>query len=132
MILKIISLICAGLFFFSLGIFEVFVIFKLKKLDSQIDKLTKSKPYWAMGVYMDNIPQTEQNILGLKSVPLKLYTKNEYTHLPIPRKGEEIRGIYCNGENQFEMIGIVDSITYALDKDCILVECKCTDIQRLK
>ena len=130
MALSIISLICGILFFLSLGVFEVFVIFSLREIKAKTNSL--NKPYWAMGVYMDDIPQNEQNILGLKSVPLKIYAKNEYTHLPIPRKGEEIRGIYYNEENQFEMIGIVYNITYALDKDCLLVECKCTSIQKLK
>ena len=42
MVLSIISLICAGLFFFSLGVFEVFVIFKLRKIDSYLDLIEES------------------------------------------------------------------------------------------
>lgn len=45
MVLNIISLICAGLFFFSLGVFEVFIIFKLRKIDSNLDLIIESCKY---------------------------------------------------------------------------------------
>lgn len=92
MVLNIVSLICAGLFFFSLGVFEVFVIFKLRKIDSQIDSIPQK--YWGMTIYMDNIPQNEQNILNLSTVPVKIYEKDEYSDLPVPYIGAEVGGIY--------------------------------------
>lgn len=42
MVLSIISLICAGLFFISLGAFEAFAILKLRKIDSNLDLIVVS------------------------------------------------------------------------------------------
>lgn len=131
MVLSIISLICAGLFFFSLGVFEVFVIFKLRKIDSQTDSIFKPKHHWGMGIYMDDIPQTVQNTLELAYIPLKIYKKGECLDLPVPRKGEEISGCYYSGKNIFEMIGIVKNVSYNTNTNLILVECKCIDIHKI-
>lgn len=129
MVLNIVSLICAGLFFFSLGVFEVFVIFKLRKIDSQIDSIPQK--YWGMTIYMDNIPQNEQNILNLSSVPVKIYEKGEYSDLPVPYIGAKVGGIYYNGQQKFSMVGIVSNIHYNTDLDLIVVSCKCTEIRKI-
>lgn len=129
MVLNIVSLICAGLFFFSLGAFEVFVIFKLRKIDSQIDSIPQK--YWGMTIYMDNIHQNEQNILHLSSVPVKIYEKGEYSDLPVPYIGAEVGGIYYNGQQKFSMVGIVSNIHYNTDLDLIVVSCKCTEIRKI-
>lgn len=129
MVLSIISLICAGLFFFSLGVFEVFVIFKLRKIDSQTDSIPKK--YWGMTVCMDDIPQNEQNILNLSSVPLKIYEKGEYSDLLVPHIGEEVGGIYYSGQHKFSMEGIVTNVYYNTDLDLIVVSCKCTEIRKI-
>lgn len=129
MVLSIISLICAGLFFFSLGVFEVFVIFKLRKIDSQTDSI--SQKYWGMTVYMDNIPQNEQNILKLNSVPVKIYERGEYSDFPVPYIGAEVGGIYYSGQHKFSMVGIVSNVHYNTDLDLIVVSCKCTEIRKI-
>ena len=131
MVLSIISLICAGLFFFSLGVFEVFVIFKLRKIDSQIDSILKPKHHWSMRVYMDNIPQNEQNILNFGSVPVKIYEKGEYSDFPVPYIGSEVGGIYYSGQYKFSMVGIVSNVHYNTDLDLIVVSCKCTEIRKI-
>ena len=131
MVLSIISLICAGLFFFSLGVFEVFVIFKLRKIDSQIDSILKPKHHWSMRVYMDNIPQNEQNILNFGSVPVKIYEKGEYSDFPVPYIGAEVGGIYYSGQHKFSMVGIVSNVHYNTDLDFIVVSCKCTEIRKI-
>ena len=132
MALSIFCLICAGLFFFALGVFEVFVIFKLRKIDFQTDNIPKPNRYWSINIYMDDIPQNEQNILRLGSVPLKIYNGDEYLNLPVPRVGEEVGGVYYSGENRFEMTGIVERIFYNTSMNLIVVSCKCIDIQKLK
>ena len=71
MALQIINLICVILAGFIAGVFIAFVMFKLRKIDSQTDSIPKH--HWGMGVYMDNIPQNEQNTNNLVSVPLKIY-----------------------------------------------------------
>ena len=129
MVLNIVSLICAGLFFFSLGVFEVFVIFKLRKIDSQIDSIPQK--YWGMTVCMDDIPQNEQNILNLSSVPLKIYEKGEYSDLLVPHIGAEVGGIYYSGQYKFSMEGIVTNVYYNTDLDLIVVSCKCTEIRKI-
>ena len=131
MVLSIISLICAGLFFFSLGVFEVFVIFKLRKIDSQIDSILKPKHHWSMRVYMDNIPQNEQNILNFGSVPVKIYEKGEHSDFPVPYIGAEVGGIYYSGQHKFSMVGIVSNVHYNTDLDLIVVSCKCTEIRKI-
>lgn len=127
MILKIISVICAGVFFFALGVFEVFVIFKLRKIDSQTDSTFKH--YWGMTVYMDDIPQVEQSTERIDSVIVQIYEGCYYSELPVPHKGEEMSGIYYIGENKAEMTGIVERVYYSTDKDWIVVRCKCTNIR---
>lgn len=128
MTISIFCLICAALFFLALGAFAAFVIFKLRKIDSQTD--IKPKHNWSMGVYMDNIPQNEQNTANIVSVPLKIYERSEYSDIPVPRKGEGIFGVYDNGEHKFEMTGIVKDVFYNTDMDLIIVECKCIDIRK--
>ena len=46
--------------------------------------------------------------------------------------GEEIGGIYCSGENRFELTGIVKNVFYNTDMNLIVVSCKCIDIQKIK
>ena len=84
-----------------------------------------------MGVFMYDIPQTEENTLRLSSVPLKIYGKGEYSELLVPRKGDEIIGVYYSGKKTgFEMTGIVDNVCYNTNIDWIVVECKCIDIHK--
>ena len=130
MALKIIYLICIALIGFSVGVFASFVISKLRKIDFQTDDIHKY--HWRMGIYMDDIPQNEQNILRLGSVPLKIYEGDEYSNLPVPRVGEEVDGIYHSGENRFEMTGTVECVFYNTSMNLIVVSCKCIDIQKLK
>ena len=107
-----------------------FVIFKLRKIDSQIDSTFKC--HWGMSIYMNDIPQTKQNIVNLNSVPLKHYPWSEYSSFPVPHRNEQIRGFYYSGRHKFELTGIVESVFYNTDINCIMVECKCIDIQNLK
>lgn len=132
MAISIICIICVALFFFLLGVFEAFFISKLRKIDSQTNDIFKPKHHWSMGIYMNDIPQTEQNTAYLGSVPLKIYKGCECLDTPIPRKGEKISGVYYNRENKFEMTGVVEDVSYNTDIDWIVVECKCTDIQKLE
>ena len=130
MVLRIIYLICIALTGFSVGAFISFVISKLREIKDKTDNIPTSKLHWGMGVYMDDIPQNEQNTANIVSVPLKIYDKSEYSDIIIPRKGEEIFGVYDIGENRFEMTGIVKSVFYNTDMDLIIVECKCIDIRK--
>ena len=127
---NIISLICIALIGFSIGAFASFVISKLREIKDKTDNILISRHPWGMGVYMDEIPQNEQNTSRLVSVPLKIYDKSEYSDIPVPRKGEEIFGVYDNGENRFEMTGIVKDVFYNTDMNLIIVECKCVDIRK--
>ena len=127
MVLQIINLICVILAGLIAGVFIAFVVFKLRKIDSQTDNI--SKHYWSMSIYMNDIPQNEQNTSRLVSVPLKIYEKSEYSDIIVPRKGEEISGVYYIDEHEFEMTGIVKSVFYNTDIDWIVVECKCIDIR---
>ena len=111
------------------GAFALFVVASLREINSKIDSIPKH--HWGMGVYMDDIPQNEQNTSRLVSVPLKIYDKSEYSDIPVPRKGEEIFGVYDNGENRFEMTGIVKDVFYNTNMDLIIVECKCTEIHKI-
>lgn len=126
MTISIFCVICAGLFLFALGAFEVFVIFKLRKIDSQTDNTYKH--YWGMTVYMDDIPQVGQSTERLGCVIVKIYEGRYYSELPVPHKGDEMSGIYYIGENKAEMTGTVESVRYNTDKDWIVVRCKCTDV----
>ena len=83
-----------------------------------------------MSIYMNDIPQNEQNTAKLVSVPLKLYYRGEYSDIPVPRKGEDIGGVYIS-DNKFHMMGIVEDVFYNTDIDCIVVECKCTEIHKI-
>ena len=128
MVLQIINLICTILAGFITGAFIVFVVFKLRKIDSQTDNILKH--CWSMSIYMNDIPQNEQNTARLISVPLKLYYRDEYLNIPVPRKGEDIGGVYIS-DNKFYMTGIVEDVFYNTDIDCIVVECKCTEIYKI-
>ena len=131
MVLKIIFLICVVIFFFALGVFESFVISHLRKIKAKTDNLPNSNHHWNMDVYMNDIPQTEQNTSCLSSVPLRLYERGSQFNFPVPRAGEEILGVYYSGENSFEMTGIVEKVCYDTTMDRIIVECKCTDIYKI-
>ena len=131
MVLQIINLICVILAGLIAGVFIAFVMFKLRKIDSQTDSIPKPKHHWSMNIYMDDIPQNEQNTAHIVSVPLKIYDRSEYSDIPVPRKGEEISGVYHIGENKFEMTGIVKDVFYNTDMDWITVECKCTEIHKI-
>lgn len=111
------------------GAFTAFVIVKLRKIDSQTDGTPKH--HWSMGIYMNDIPQTKQNLFHLGSIPLKIYESDECSDHPVPRKGEEINGVYYSGEYSFLLSGIVNEVSYDINRNWIVVECKCTDICRL-
>lgn len=130
MILQIINLICVILAGFIAGVFIAFVILKLRKIDSQTNNILNPKHHWSMGVYMDNIPQNEQNTNSLGSVPVKIYERGEYSDIIVPRKGEEIGGVYYSGKDRFEMTGIVNNVFYNTDIDLIVVSCKCIEIHK--
>lgn len=119
----IIVLICS-----SVVVFALFVVSNLKKINTKIDSIPKR--HWSMTVYMDNIPQNEQNVLHLGSVPLKIYEKGEYSDLPVPRVGEEVGGAYYSGQHKFGMEGIVTNVYYNTNLDLIVVSCKCTEIHK--
>ena len=121
----IIVLICC-----SLVVFTIFTVSNLKKINTKIDSIPKH--YWSMAVYMDNIPQTEENTLHLGSVPLKIYERGEYSDLTVPRVGEEVGGVYYSGQNRFDMQGVVTSVFYNTNIDWIVVSCKCTEIRNLQ
>lgn len=124
MVISIICIICTALLFFSLGVFEVFVISKLRKIDSQTDSIPKR--YWGMIVCMDDIPGENTEMLGC--VLMKIYEGCDYSELPVPHKGEEMSGVCYIGEHKVEMTGIVESVCYNTDTDRIIVRCKCTDV----
>lgn len=129
MILKIIYVICVILVSIAAGTFTSFAISKLGKINAKTDSIPKR--HWSMGVFMYDIPQTEENTLRLSSVPLKIYGKGEYSELLVPRKGDEIIGVYYSGKKSgFEMTGIVDNVCYNTNIDWIVVECKCIDIRK--
>ena len=128
MVLKIISLICVMLTYFAAGVLSAFVIFKLRKIDSQTESILKH--HWSMGIYMNKIPQNEQNTAYLSSVPLKIYKRDKYSNLPVPRVGEEVSGVYYSGENKFEMTGVVSNVFYNTNMDLIVVECDCSEIHK--
>ena len=60
---NIIYLICLALIGFLIGAFASFVISKLRKIDSQTDNIHKY--HWSMGIYMNDIPQNDQNTPNL-------------------------------------------------------------------
>ena len=127
---SLIYFICGILAIFAAVVFALFVISTLKKINTKTDSIPTH--HWSMGIYMEDIPQNEQNPLHLGSVPLKIYERGEYSDIIVPRKGEEISGVYGIGENRFEMTGIVKSVFYNTDMDLIIVECKCIDIRKIR
>ena len=132
MVLNIVSLLCVILLSVALGIFINSVIINivhLKAIKTKTDSIPQK--YWGMTIYMDNIPQNEQNILNLGSVPVKIYERGEYSDLPVPYIGAEVGGIYYNGQHKFSMVGIVSNIHYNTDLDLIVVSCKCTEIRKI-
>ena len=132
MVINIVSLFCVILVSVALGIFINYVIINIVHLKA-IKTKTNSIPkkYWGMTVCMDDIPQNEQNILNLSSVPLKIYEKGEYSDLLVPHIGEEVGGIYYSGQHKFSMEGIVTNVYYNTDLDFIVVSCKCTEIRKI-
>ena len=129
MVLNIISFFCVILVSISTGTFVAFIIFHLKEIKAKTDSIPQK--HWGMTVYMDDIPQNEQNILHLGSVPLKVYERGDYSDLIVPRVGEEVGGIYYSGQHKFSMAGIVTDIHYNTDLDLIVVSCKCTEIRKI-
>ena len=133
MVLNIISFFCVILVNVVIGIFVYFVLVHLKEIKTKIDSIPQK--HWDMVVYMDDIPQNEQNILHLGSVPLKMYEKAEYSDLIVPHIGEEVSGIYYSGNHEFSMKfsmeGIVTNVHYNTDLDLIVVSCKCTEIRKI-
>lgn len=130
MIQSIFSLIFVTLIGCSAVVFAIFVINTLKKVNAKTNNIPKPKHHWSMGIYMDDIPQNEQNTAYLDSVPLKIYERGEYSDLPIPRVGEEVGGVYYSGKDKFEMKGIVTRVFYNTNLDWIVVSCKCTEIRK--
>ena len=129
MIQNIIYLICAILVSVAIGIFVVFIIFHLKEIKTKTDSIPKY--HWSMSVYMNDIPQTEQNPLHLSSVPLRVYERGICFNFPVPHIGEEIYGIYRSGKDNFRMTGTVENVCYNTNMDWITVECKCTEIRKI-
>ena len=132
MVLNIVSLFLFLLVSIALGIFINSVIINivhLKAIKTKTDSIPQK--YWGMTIYMDNIPQNEQNILNLSSVPVKIYEKGEYSDIPVPYIGAEVGGIYYNGQQKFSMVGIVSNVHYNTDLDLIVVSCKCTEIHKI-
>ena len=133
MVLNIISFFCVILVSIAIGIFIYFVLVHLKEIKTKIDSIPQK--HWDMVVYMDDIPQNEQNILHLGSVPLKIYESSEYSYLIVPHIGEEVSGIYYSGNHEFSMKfsmeGIVTNVHYNTDLDLIVVSCKCTEIRKI-
>lgn len=130
MVPGILSFICVILLFLAAEAFVFFVIYNLTEIRHKTDNILNPKHHWSMGVYMDNIPQNEQNTAHLGSVPVKIYERGEYSDIPIPRKGEEISGVYYSGKDRFEMTGIVNNVFYNTDIDWIVVSCKCIEIRK--
>ena len=133
MVLNIISFFCVILVSISIGIFIYFVLVYLKEIKTKIDSIPQKN--WDMEDYMDDIPQNEQNILHLGSVPLKMYERGEYSDLIVPHIGEEVGGTYYSGNHEFSMKfsmeGIVTNVHYNTDLDLIVVSCKCTEIRKI-
>lgn len=133
MTLNIISFFCVILLIVGIGTFIAFIISYLKGIKTKINSIPEHK--WNIEIYIDDIPQTEQNTSHLSSVLLKIYENSKYSYLPIPRNGEEIGGFYSSGENIFEIRGIVNNVFYNFyntDINLIVISCKCVDIRKLK
>lgn len=133
MVLNIISFFCVILVSIATGIFVAFIIFHLKEIKTKTDSIPQK--HWDMVVYMEDIPQNEQNILHLGSVLLKTYARAEYSDLIIPHIGEEVGGTYYSGQHEFSMKfsmeGIVTDVHYNTDLALIVVSCKCNKIRKI-
>ena len=127
-----ISIICTALLALGVGAFASFVVFHLREIKAKTDNIPTYKHHWSMGIYMNDIPQTEQNTAHLGSVSLKICERGEYSDLLVPRVGEEVSGVYYSGEDKFEMTGTVTRVFYNVDIGWIVASCKCTDIRKLK
>ena len=133
MVLNIISFFCVILVSIAIGIFIYFILGHLKEIKTKIYSIPQK--HWDMAIYMDDIPQNEQNILHLGSVPLKIHESSEYSDLIVPHIGEEVGGTYYSGNHEFSMKfsmeGIVTNVHYNTDLDLIVVSCKCTEIRKI-
>ena len=133
MVLNIISFFCVILASIATGTFVAFIIFYLKEIKTKTDSIPQK--HWDMVVYMEDIPQNEQNILHLGSVLLKTYERGEYSDLIVPHIGEEVGGTYYSGQHEFSMKfsmeGIVTDVHYNTDLDLIVVSCKCNEIRKI-
>ena len=101
----------------------------LQKINAKTNNIPKH--HWSIGIYMEDIPQNEQNTQHLGSIPLKIYERGKYSELLIPREGETVYGVYVSNQQKFELTGIVVNVFYNVNIDCIVVSCKCTDIKKL-
>ena len=124
----VLRIICGILVILAAGAFALFVVASLREINTKTDSIPTH--HWSMSIYMNDMPQNEQNTAKLVSVPLKLYYRGEYSDIPVPRKGEDIGGVYIS-DNKFYMTGIVEDVFYNTDRDCIVVECKCTEIHKI-
>ena len=126
---SLIYFICGILAIFAAVVFALFIISTLKKINTKTDSIPTH--HWSMGIYMEDIPQNEQNTQHLGSIPLKIYERGKYSELLIPREGETVYGVYVSNQQKFELTGIVVNVFYNVNIDCIVVSCKCTDIKKL-
>lgn len=126
---NLIYFICGILAIFVAVVFALFVISTLKKINTKTDSIPTH--HWSIGIYMEDIPQNEQNTQHLGSIPLKIYERGKYSELLIPREGETVYGVYVSNQQKFELTGIVVNVFYNVNIDCIVVSCKCTDIKKL-
>ena len=81
MVLNVISFFCAILLGIGIGTFIAFIISYLKGIKTKVDSIPEHK--WSMRIYMDDIPQTEQNTSYLRCVLLKTYENSKYSYFPI-------------------------------------------------
>ena len=101
----------------------------LQKINAKTNNIPKY--HWSIGIYMEDIPQNEQNTQHLGSIPLKIYERGKYSELLIPREGETVYGVYVSNQQKFALTGIVVNVFYNINIDCIVVSCKCSDIKKL-
>ena len=127
---SLIYFICGILAIFAAVVFALFIISTLKKINTKTDSIPTH--HWSMGIYMEDIPQNEQNTQHLGSIPLKIYERGKYSELLIPREGETVYGVYASDQQRFELTGIVVSVFYNVNIDCIVVSCKCTEIRKIR
>ena len=127
---SLIYFICGILAISAAVVFALFVISTLKKINTKTDSIPTH--HWSMGIYMEDIPQNEQNTQHLGSIPLKIYERGKYSELLIPREGETVYGVYVSNQQKFELTGIVVNVFYNVNIDCIVVSCKCTEIRKIR